>query len=298
MKLSFLGLGTMGYPMAGYLSSKSGCEVCVYNRTVIKSQKWVSEYSGSYKSTPQAAVEGADIIFSCVGNDDDLRSVVIGDGGAFHGMKSGAYFVDHTTVSATVTRELSELAAARGFHYIDAPVSGGESGAQAGSLTVMCGGATADFNFVQPYIDCYAKQSLLMGCVGSGQLAKMVNQLCIVGVVQGLAEALSFGMRSGLDMEKVISVISGGAAQSWQLDNRARSMVSSDFDFGFAVDWMRKDLGICLSQARLVGAHLPVAALVDQFYSRLQELGMGSCDTSSLIFLLSQYFRDSDIGSD
>ncbi len=286
-KLTFIGLGTMGYPMAGYLASAKH-EICVYNRTEKKAEKWVKTYGGKHAPTPEQACENADIVFACVGNDDDLRNITIGKNGAFHNMKKGSYFVDHTTVSEAVTQELAKQANSLGIGYIDAPVSGGQAGAEGGTLTVMCGGKKADFETVKPFIDCYAKQCLLMGKVGSGQLTKMVNQICITGVVQGLSEALSFGMRSGLDMEKVINVISGGAAQSWQMDNRAQTMVAGKYDFGFAIDWMRKDLGICLSQAREVGAHLPMAALVDQFYSQLQELGMGRADTSALMLLLSE----------
>ncbi len=286
-KLSFLGLGTMGYPMAGYLASNKH-EVCVYNRTPAKAEKWIKEHAGNHAASPSQAAKDADIIFACVGNDDDLRSITIGENGAFHAMKKGSYFVDHTTVSQSITQELAEHAKSAGIGYIDAPVSGGQAGAEGGVLTVMCGGKESDFNAVKPFIDCYAKQCLLMGEVGSGQLTKMVNQICISGVVQGLAEALSFGMRSGLDMEKVIAAISGGAAGSWQMNNRASTMVKGEYDFGFAVDWMRKDLGICLSQARQVGAHLPMTAMVDQFYSKVQELGMGRGDSSALMALLSE----------
>ena len=291
-KVSFLGLGTMGYPMAGYLATKEKHEVCVYNRTAKKAEKWVKEYGGSMAKTPAEAARDADIVFACVGNDDDLRQVTIGDdggdNGAFSGMKKGSCFVDHTTVSASVTRSLAEIAASSDIAYVDAPVSGGQTGAEEGILTVMCGGDKKDFDRVKPYIDCYAKKCVLIGGVGSGQLTKMVNQICIAGAVQGLSEAMAFGMRAGLDMDKVINVIGGGAAQSWQMDNRAETMVADSFDFGFAVDWMRKDLGICLSQAKDLGAHLPVTALVDQFYSQLQEKGYGRCDTSSLVALLTK----------
>ena len=286
-KLTFIGLGTMGYPMAGYLASNKH-EICVYNRTTAKSEKWVKTHGGSHATSPEQAAKDADIVFACVGNDDDLRKVTIGKNGAFHSMKKGSYFVDHTTVSQIVTQELAQKAESLGIGYIDAPVSGGQAGAEGGILTVMCGGKESDFKAVEAFINCYAKQCLLMGGVGSGQLTKMVNQICISGVVQGLAEALSFGMRSGLDMEKVIAAISGGAAGSWQMENRAKTMVQGEYDFGFAVDWMRKDLGICLSQAREVGAHLPMTSVVDQFYSQVQELGMGRCDSSALMALLSQ----------
>lgn len=288
--LSFIGLGVMGFPMGGYLA-QAGYDLCVYNRTASKAKAWQDRYGGNIADTPQAAATGAQVVFTCVGNDDDLRSVTMGATGAFHGMAAGSYFVDHSTVSADVTYELVAEADKRGIHYIDAPVSGGQAGAESGSLTVMCGANSADFESIKPYIDSYAKKCVLIGECGAGQLAKMVNQICIAGLVQGLSEAIAFGLRAGLDMPKVIETISSGAAQSWQMDNRAATMINGEFDFGFAVDWMRKDLRICSEQARSLGAHLPVTALVDQFYSQLQELGGGRMDSSALIRLL---WRDAE----
>ena len=281
-KLAFLGLGVMGYPMAGHLQ-RAGHSVTVYNRTVSKAALWVAEYAGTQAATPSAAAAGADIVFACVGNDDDLRSVVLGDSGAFAGMKPGAIFCDHTTASASIARDLSATAAAQGLHFIDAPVSGGNLGATNGALTVMCGGTASPFDIVQPVAMAYAKAVTLLGDSGAGQLAKMVNQIAIAGLVQGLAEAIAFGEKAGLDMKAVLGVIGKGAAQSWQLDNRGPTMVDGKFDFGFAVDWMRKDLGLVLDEARHNGARLPVTALVDQFYADLQAQSGNRQDTSSLI---------------
>jgi 3-hydroxyisobutyrate dehydrogenase len=286
MKTAFLGLGVMGFPMAGHLK-KGGHEVTVYNRTQAKAQKWVETHGGKSAATPAEAAKGADIVFSCVGNDDDLRSIVLGEQGAFAGMAKGAVFVDHTTASANVARELGEVAKGKGLHFLDAPVSGGQAGAENGKLTVMVGGGQADFDRAKPVIDCYARACVLLGPVGSGQLAKMVNQICIAGLVQGLAEGMNFAVKAGLDPAKLVETISKGAAQSWQMENRAMTMVADKFDFGFAVDWMRKDLGICLEEAKRNGARLPVTALVDQFYAQVQQRGGKRWDTSSLIHLLA-----------
>ena len=280
--VAFLGLGVMGYPMAGHLA-RAGHRVTVYNRTAAKAQQWVAEHGGASAPTPREAAQGADIVFACVGNDDDLRSVVLGDQGAFAGMKPGAIFMDHTTASAEVARELGAQAEARGLAFIDAPVSGGNLGALNGVLTVMCGGPAAAFAKAQPVAMAFAKAVTLLGEQGAGQLAKMVNQIAIAGLVQGLSEAIAFGQRAGLDMKAVLEVIGKGAAQSWQMDNRGPTMVEDRFDFGFAVDWMRKDLGLCLEEARRNGARLPVTALVDQFYGDVQSMGGGRWDTSSLI---------------
>jgi 3-hydroxyisobutyrate dehydrogenase len=285
--VAFIGLGVMGYPMAGYLA-KAGHRVTVYNRTVATAQKWVAEYGGTAATTPEAAAQGADFVFCCVGNDDDLRSVTTGPEGAFTDMKPGAVFVDHTTTSAQVARELHETASGLGFAFIDAPVSGGQAGAENGQLTVMIGGDEEAVARAAPLIDCFARMQARLGDSGSGQLAKMVNQICIAGLVQGLSEALHFAGKAGLDEKAVVEVISKGAAQSWQMDNRASTMVEGKFDFGFAVNWMRKDLGYVLSEARNNGSHLPVTALVDQFYSEVQAKGGGRWDTSSLISLLSE----------
>lgn len=280
---AFLGLGVMGGPMAGHLH-RHGHPVTVYNRTTRRAADWVQQHAGgAFAPTPREAAAGADLVFCCVGNDDDLRSVVLGEQGALAGMKRGAVLVDHTTASAAVARELHAEAQARGVHFVDAPVSGGQAGAEKGQLAVMCGGDQAAFDIAQPVISCFAKAVTLMGPSGSGQLTKMVNQLCIAGLVQGLAEALNFAQRAGLDGEQVLGVISKGAAQSWQMENRGSTMLADKFDFGFAVDWMRKDLGLCLDEARRNGALLPVAALVDQFYAELQTMGGGRWDTSSLI---------------
>ncbi len=285
-KVAFIGLGVMGYPMAGHLMA-GGHEVAVYNRTKAKAEAWVKQHGGGLAETPRQAVEGAEIAFSCVGNDVDLRDVVLGEEGVFAGLSSGSIFVDNTTASATVARELHAVGKKQGIDVIDAPVSGGQAGAESGALTVMCGGDEAPFARAQPVIDCYAKAVTLMGPSGAGQLTKMVNQICIAGLVQGLAEGMNFGMNAGLDMEKVIDVIGKGAAQSWQMDNRAATMCKGEFEFGFAVDWMRKDMGICFEEARNNRARLPVAALVDQFYAQVQNRGGKRWDTSSLMHLLA-----------
>ena len=286
-KVAFLGLGVMGYPMARHLSQK-GHEVMVYNRTTAKAEKWVSEFGGRLGKTPSEAAKGQDIVFACVGNDDDLRSVTLGDDGAFGAMGKGTVFVDHTTASAEVARELAAAAAERGFDFLDAPVSGGQAGAENGQLTVMVGGEDAPFGKVQPVIMSFAKACRLLGPSGSGQVAKMINPICIAGVVQGLAEAIHFGKRAGMDIEAVIEVISKGAAQSWQMENRYKTMNAGKFDFGFAVDWMRKDLGLVMDEARRNGARLPVTALVDQFYADVQGMGGKRWDTSSLIARLEK----------
>jgi 3-hydroxyisobutyrate dehydrogenase len=280
--VAFIGLGVMGGPMAGHLAS-AGHKVCVYNRSADKAAAWAATYKGQTAATPRQAASGADIVFVCVGNDDDLRSVVLGDSGALAGMKPGAILVDHTTASAEVARELHALARGKGMHFVDAPVSGGQAGAVNGALTVMCGGDAAPFEAMKPVAMAFAKAVTLVGESGAGQLAKMVNQVCIAGLVQGLAEAIAFGQRAGLDMKLVLDVIGKGAAQSWQMDNRGKTMVDDKFDFGFAVDWMRKDLGLVLDEARRNGAKLPVTALVDQFYADVQGMGGRRWDTSSLI---------------
>jgi len=285
-KVAFIGLGVMGYHMAGHLKS-GGHDVTVYNRTAAKADAWVKQHGGAFAATPREASEGCDIVFCCVGNDNDLRGVVLGDDGIFAGMKAGATLVDNTTASADVARELYEEAKNRGLKFIDAPVSGGEAGAKNGALTVMCGGDQDVFDAAQPVIDCYARAVTLMGPSGSGQLTKMVNQICIAGLLQGLSEGMNFGSRAGLDMDKVLDVISKGAAQSWQMENRGSTMCRGEFDFGFAVDWMRKDLGICLEEAHNNGARLPVTALVDQFYAQVQARGGKRWDTSSLMHLLA-----------
>ena len=282
-KVAFLGLGVMGYPMAGHLSA-AGHLVTVYNRSPAKSVAWCAEFkNGKHALTPREAAQGAGIVLCCVGNDADLRSVVLGPEGALAGMKAGAVFVDHTTASADVARELSALALAAGVQFIDAPVSGGQAGAQNGLLTVMCGGEVAAFDAVKPVAMAFSRAFTLLGPSGAGQLAKMVNQICIAGLVQGLSEGIAFGQRAGLDMNQVLDVIGKGAAQSWQMDNRGKTMTAGKFDFGFAVDWMRKDLGLVLDEAKRNGAKLPVTALVDQFYADVQELGGKRWDTSSLI---------------
>ena len=286
-KVAFLGLGVMGYPMAGYLKTKGGHDVTVYNRTAAKAEKWAAEFSGKAAATPAEAAKGADFVFSCVGNDDDLRSVTLGENGAFSSMASGAIFIDNTTASAEVARELAALAREKGICFIDAPVSGGQAGAENGVLTVMCGGDQAVFDKAKPVIDAYARMVGLMGPVGAGQLTKMINQICIAGLVQGLSEGIAFGQRAGLDIEKVVDVISKGAAGSWQMENRWKTMRDGKFDFGFAVDWMRKDLDICLKEADRNGAQLPVTALIDQFYKDVQGKGGKRWDTSSLISRLS-----------
>jgi 3-hydroxyisobutyrate dehydrogenase len=287
-KVAFIGLGVMGYPMAGHIRTKGGHDVTVYNRTLGKAQAWATEFGGRVAATPEEAARDADFVFACVGNDDDLRSVTTGKGGAFHGLKSGAIFVDNTTASANVARELYAQALERGAHFLDAPVSGGQAGAQNGALTVMVGGDAQAFATAEPVISHYARAVRLIGPSGAGQLTKMVNQICIAGVVQGLAEGLHFAQRAGLDVAAVIETISKGAAQSWQMENRWKTMDEGKFDFGFAVDWMRKDLSICLDEARRNGAHLPVSALVDQFYSEVQSMGGKRWDTSSLIARLNR----------
>ncbi|WP_422011980.1 NAD(P)-dependent oxidoreductase [Roseateles sp.] len=281
-RVAFLGLGVMGHPMAGHLA-RAGHQVTVYNRTTAKAEAWAKEYGGSVAATPAEAVRDAEFVFCCVGNDDDLRSVVLGESGAFHGMVPGAVFIDHTTASAEVARDLHSVASVQGLHFIDAPVSGGQAGAVNGALTVMCGGESAPFEAARLIALAFAKAVTLLGGPGSGQLAKMVNQICIAGVVQGLAEAVRFGQNAGLDMAQVLDVIGKGAAQSWQMDNRGKTMVEGKFDFGFAVDWMRKDLGLVLDEARRNGSRLPVTALVDQFYADVQAQGGNRWDTSSLI---------------
>jgi 3-hydroxyisobutyrate dehydrogenase len=287
-KVAFLGLGVMGYPMAGHLKNKGGHDVTVYNRNAAKAENWVAQHSGSFALTPALAVKDADFVFSCVGNDDDLRSVTTGKDGAFAAMKSGAIFIDNTTASADVARELSAAAANLGLGFIDAPVSGGQAGAENGMLTVMCGGEEATFAKAKPVIESFAKMVGLMGQAGAGQLTKMVNQICIAGLVQGLAEGIHFAKRAGLDVEKVVEVISKGAAGSWQMENRHKTMNTGKFDFGFAVDWMRKDLGIVLDEADNNGASLPITALVDQFYKEIQTMGGKRWDTSSLIARLEK----------
>lgn len=286
-KVAFLGLGVMGGPMARHLKA-AGHDVVVYNRTGERARAWVEANGGRAAPTPREAAEGRDIVFACVGNDDDLRAVTAGENGAFGGLAPGALFVDHTTASAEVARELAAVAAEKGIGFVDAPVSGGQAGAENGVLTVMCGGAPGDFARAEPVIAAFARSVRLLGPVGSGQLAKMVNQIAIAGVVQGLAEAVHFAKRAGLDVDAVIATISKGAAQSWQMENRAGTMARGEFDFGFAVDWMRKDLAICLGEARRNGAHLPLTALVDQFYSEVQGLGGNRWDTSSLIARLER----------
>jgi 3-hydroxyisobutyrate dehydrogenase len=286
-KVAFIGLGVMGYPMAGYLA-KAGNDVTVYNRTTSKAEKWAAEHGGNHADTPAKAADGADIVFMCVGNDNDVRSVTFGDTGALAGMKDGAYLVDHTTASAQLAGEIDEAARAKGLHFLDAPVSGGQAGAENGQLAVMVGGEEADFAVVEPVIDCYAKATTLMGAAGSGQLTKMVNQICIAGLVQGLSEGLNFAAKAGLDGEKVLGVISKGAAQSWQMENRGSTMLKDEYEFGFAVDWMRKDLGICFDESQRNKARLPATALVDQFYSHVQAKGGGRWDTSSLMKLLTE----------
>lgn len=286
-KVAFMGLGVMGYPMAGHLAA-AGHDVTVYNRTSAKSAQWTGEHSGTAYPTPREAAAGQSIVFACVGNDDDLRSVCLGPDGAFAGMAAGALFVDHTTVSPSVTRELAQAAQAAGLRYVDAPISGGQAGAENGVLTVMCGGAQDDFSEAEPVIDAYAKKCMLIGPVGAGQQTKMLNQICIAGLVQGLSEAVALGQKLELDMEAVLDVISGGAAQSWQMENRGKTMVADEFEFGFAVDWMRKDLGICLAEAKANYMTLPVTALVDQFYGDVQKMGGGRWDTSSLVRRLTR----------
>jgi 3-hydroxyisobutyrate dehydrogenase len=284
--VAFLGLGIMGYPMAGHLKVKGGHRLRVYNRSSAKAEQWVAEHGGAAAASPREAANGCDFVFACVGNDDDLRSITLGPQGAFAGMKPGAIFIDNTTASADVARELHAKAGESGVHFIDAPVSGGQAGARNGALTVMCGGDAAPYAKAEPMIAAYARACRLMGGSGAGQLTKMVNQICIAGLVQGLAEGLQFAEKAGLDAADVVDVISKGAAQSWQMENRSKTMIAGEFEFGFAVDWMRKDLAICLDEARRNGAQLPATALVDQFYSQVQKIGGGRWDTSSLIALL------------
>ncbi len=282
-KVAFLGLGVMGFPMAGHLKARGGHEVTVYNRTAAKADLWVAQHGGRAARAPREAAQGQDFVFLCVGNDDDLRQVTLGADGALGGMAKGAVMVDHTTASADVARELHVAAAALGVGFIDAPVSGGQAGAENGVLTVMCGGDAPVYAKAEPVIAAFARMCKLLGPAGSGQLAKMVNQICIAGLVQALSEGIHFGQKAGLDVEAVIEVISRGAAQSWQMENRYKTMNAGKFNFGFAVDWMRKDLSICLAEARRNGAHLPVTALVDQFYSDVQTMAGGRWDTSSLL---------------
>ena len=281
-RVAFIGLGVMGYPMAGHLAAK-GHEVTVYNRTASRAEAWVAEHGNARADTPAAATAGAEIVFACVGNDADLRSVTLGEGGAFEGLDRGAVLVDHTTASAAIARELAAAADGRGAGFVDAPVSGGQAGAENGALTVMCGGEAGDYERAEPVIGAYARACRLMGAAGAGQLTKMVNQICIAGLLQGLSEGLAFAQKAGLDGEAVLDVISKGAAGSWQMENRGKTMLADKFDFGFAVDWMRKDLGICLAEANRNGAALPATALIDQFYKDVQGMGGGRWDTSSLI---------------
>ncbi|BBD38430.1 MULTISPECIES: NAD(P)-dependent oxidoreductase [Aminobacter] len=286
--VAFLGLGVMGYPMAGHLKNKGGHDVTVYNRTAAKAEKWAAQHGGAFAATPAEAAQGKDFVFACVGNDDDLREVTTGARGAFGSLKKGAIFIDNTTASAEVARELDTAAKAGGFHFLDAPVSGGQAGAENGVLTVMVGGEQEPFERARPVIDSFARMVGLMGPAGAGQLTKMINQICIAGLVQGLAEGIHFGKKAGLDIEKVVDVISKGAAGSWQMENRHKTMNAGKYDFGFAVDWMRKDLGICLEEADRNGAKLPVTALVDQFYKDVQGMGGKRWDTSSLLARLEK----------
>ena len=281
-RVAFLGLGVMGFPMAGHLVAK-GHQVTVYNRTAARAEAWVARFGGAQAATPALAAHGAEFVMTCVGNDDDLRAVCLGDNGAFTGMSPGALLVDHTTVSAQVTRELAAVATTHGLGFVDAPMSGGQAGAENGTLSVMCGGAEADYARAEPVIGSYARICRRLGEQGAGQLAKMMNQICIAGLMQGLAEALAFGQKAGLDGAAVVEVIAQGAAGSWQMQNRYQTMLAGEFEFGFAVDWMRKDLGICLQTANEIGASLPVTALIDQFYKDVQNIGGGRWDTSSLI---------------
>ena len=281
-KVAFIGLGVMGYPMAGYIS-KAGHNVTVFNRTKSKAEKWISTYKGSVANTPDEAAKNADFIFTCVGNDNDLREVTFGEKGIFKGIKKNAIYIDNTTASATIAKEIYEYSKKNGFGFLDAPVSGGQAGAESGSLTVMIGGDKESFEKAKPIIDCYSKKMKLLGKAGNGQLAKMVNQICIAGLVQGLSEGINFGLRAGLNMEEVIEVISKGAAQSWQMDNRYKTMIEDKFKFGFAVDWMRKDLKIALEEAKKNKSLLPITEIVDQYYSEIQKMGGQRWDTSSLI---------------
>jgi len=282
MNLAFIGLGVMGYPMAGHLA-QAGHQLVVFNRTTFKAEQWVEQYGGSLALTPMQAAIGAEIVLACVGNDEDLRQITLGEDGAFEGMSKGSLFIDHTTASANITRELFKQARDQGFSFLDAPVSGGQAGAQNGQLAIMVGGNASDFERAKPVLDVYAKLAKLMGPPGSGQLTKMVNQICIAGLVQGLAEGLNFAQAAGLDGAQVVEVIAKGAAQSWQMDNRSQTMLQGEFDFGFAVDWMRKDLAIALAEAHLNGASLPVTEIVDGYYAEVQAMGGNRWDTSSLI---------------
>jgi 3-hydroxyisobutyrate dehydrogenase len=287
-KVAFLGLGVMGFPMAGHLAVKGGHDVTVYNRTAAKAKSWTDKFGGHFAPTPAAAAEGQDFVMACVGNDDDLRAVTVGPDGAFGNMKSGAIFVDHTTASAEAARQLDAEATKRGFHFIDAPVSGGQAGAENGVLTVMCGGGEAAYKRAEPVIAAYARMCKLLGPAGSGQLTKMVNQICIAGLVEGLSEGIHFAKKAGLDIQAVIDTISKGAAQSWQMENRYKTMNEGKYDHGFAVEWMRKDLSICLAEARRNGASLPVTALVDNFYAEVEKMGGRRWDTSSLLARLER----------
>jgi len=287
-KVAFVGLGVMGYPMAGHLKAKGGHEVTVYNRTGAKAEKWVAQHGGRSAPTPKAAAQGQEFVMACVGNDNDLREVMLGKDGIFAGVEKGAIVVDHTTASAVIARELHAEAGKRGFDFVDAPVSGGQAGAENGVLTVMCGGDADPYGRAEKVIAAYARMCKLLGPAGAGQLTKMVNQICIAGLVQGLSEGIHFAKKAGLDVDAVVETISKGAAQSWQMENRYKTMVAGKFDFGFAVDWMRKDLSICLGEARKNGASLPVSALVDQFYAEVQKMGGRRWDTSSLIARLER----------
>ena len=286
MKAAFIGLGVMGYPMAGHLKN-AGIDVCIYNRTAEKAQRWVEEYKGSMAQNPAAAASGCDVVLSCVGNDDDVRQVLLGDAGALSAMRSGTLLIDHTTASATLAREINSAAANKGVGFLDAPVSGGQAGAENGALTVMVGGENSDYEAAKPVFESYSKFSKLLGPAGSGQLAKMVNQVCIAGIVQGLAEGLNFAQKAGLNCEALVETISKGAAGSWQMDNRFETMLADQYEFGFAVDWMRKDLGIAIAEAKKNGADLSVAELVDSFYAEVQEMGGARWDTSSLLARLT-----------
>ena len=287
MKAAFIGLGVMGYPMAGHLKN-AGIDVCIYNRTAEKAQRWVEEYKGSMAQNPAAAASGCDVVLSCVGNDDDVRQVLLGDAGALSAMRSGTLLIDHTTASATLAREINSAAADKGVGFLDAPVSGGQAGAENGALTVMVGGENSDYEAAKPVFESYSKFSKLLGPAGSGQLAKMVNQVCIAGIVQGLAEGLNFAQKAGLNGEALVETISKGAAGSWQMDNRFETMLADQYEFGFAVDWMRKDLGIAIAEAKNNGADLPVAELVDSFYAEVQKMGGARWDTSSLLARLTR----------
>jgi 3-hydroxyisobutyrate dehydrogenase-like beta-hydroxyacid dehydrogenase len=286
-KVAFIGLGVMGYPMAGYIS-KAGHNVTVFNRTKSKAEKWIGEYKGNMANTPAEAADGADFIFTCVGNDNDLREVSLGDNGLFNTAKKGSVYIDNSTVSAEISRELYKAAKDKGFDFLDAPISGGQAGAEGGILTVMVGGDEGTFKNAQPVIDCYSQKVKLIGPSGSGQLTKMMNQMCIAGTVQGLSEAINFGINAGLDMDKVMETISKGAAQSWQMENRYRTMTDDKFDYGFAVDWMRKDLAIVIEEAKRNGSPVPITEIVDGYYSKVQEMGGNRWDSSSLIALLKK----------